>query len=288
MSCRRFVVIASLLLSAFSFAQSNIKTIQPTFTNIDVPGHTLTYVDGLNSNGDMVGWYADSDSGPYHAFVIKGGTMTLFDHPNSVSTVATGINDSGLIIGFAGDFYDAGFTYDGNNFTQIQPAKRSRTILYGINNAGEIVGGAGTPYDTIAIDLKNGKFKTIKFPGGYNYAYATGINNFGEIVGWTDTKDAFVYSGGKFTRIDVPGSTYNTAWGVNDSGIVIGSYFFGGTYYSFALISGAFYSFGYPGATGTFAQGINAAGQVVGAYTMDSNLTYHGFITSPITAAVEH
>src|SRR5690348_15793766 len=84
--CPGFIFIACLLLSALSFSQSSIKTIQPTFTTIDVPGATVNSVNGINTNGDMVGWYADSDSGPYHAFVVKGGNMTLFDHPGSVST----------------------------------------------------------------------------------------------------------------------------------------------------------------------------------------------------------
>jgi probable HAF family extracellular repeat protein len=284
MLCRRFVLIASFLFSALSFAQSNVKTIQPTFTTVDVPGATINSVNGINTAGDMVGWYADSSSGPYHAFLVKGGNMSFFDHPGSVSTLATGINDSGLIIGYTGDFYDTGFTYDGNTFAKVQPAKQSRTFLYGINNAGEIVGGAGTPYTTIGIDLKNGKFKTIKFPGSYVYAYATGINNLGEIVGYTDVEThAFTYLNGKFQRIDFPGSSESEAWGVNDTGVVVGWYATsGGCVCAYAVHNGNFVSFSYPGAQATIAISINSFGNIVGEYTFDF-VTYHGFVTNPIS-----
>ena len=41
------------------------------------------------------------------------GQFTFFDYPGAVSTLATGINDAGLIVGFSGDLYDRGFVYDG-------------------------------------------------------------------------------------------------------------------------------------------------------------------------------
>jgi probable HAF family extracellular repeat protein len=39
----------------------------------------------------------------------------------------------------------------------------------------------------------------------------------------------------------------------------------------------------YPGAIYSFAFDINNAGQIVGSYSFDQQ-TYHGFVTSPITA----
>jgi len=57
----------------------------------------------------------------------------------------------------------------------------------------------------------------------------------------------------------------------------------GSSVYGFAVMKGKYVSFGYPGAAGTLPSGINASGQIVGSYTFDFS-TYHGFVTSPITA----
>jgi len=54
--------------------------------------------------------------------------------------------------------------------------------------------------------------------------------------------------------------------------------------YGFESKNGNYISFRYPGSVATSASGINASGQVVGEYTSDYQ-TYHGFVTSPITAA---
>ena len=75
--------------------------------------------------------------------------------------------------------------------------------------------------------------------------------------------------------------------GVNDQGTVVGWYQQSSPpydFYAFALKNGKYLSFKYPGASGTFAIGINGSGQIVGEYTSDFS-TYHGFVTSPITAA---
>jgi probable HAF family extracellular repeat protein len=267
-------------------AQTNVATVQ--FTTIDVPGASVTSINAINAVGDMVGWYANSSSGPYHAFLLSGGNFTFFDYPGSVSTLATSINDSGLIAGFDGDVNDNGFLYDGITFTTIQAGNRTRNFIYGINNSGTVVGGAGTPSTTRALELSNGKFKGLNFPGSYVYAYGTAVNNLGEVVGYTTdgfSADAYLYKNGQIRNIDFSGATQTEAWGVNDNGIIVGYYEKGPPYvfHSFVLKNGKYISFDYPGAQ-TFAQGINTSGQIVGTYTSDFQ-TYHGFVTSPVTNA---
>ncbi|MBZ5596892.1 MAG: hypothetical protein LAN83_01105 [Acidobacteriia bacterium] len=200
-----------------------------------------------------------------------------------MSTLATGINDAGLIVGFSGDLYDRGFVYDGTTFTPVRPGNRTRTFLYGINNAGEIVGGAGNPYFTDPFAARGDHFKALSFPGQHVYAYATGINNFGTVVGWDDYH-GYVYSHGQVKQIDFPGPQQTLAWGINDGGVIVGYYAEGGSDFGFALLNGNFASFGYPGVRATAAYGISPSGQLVGAYT-DDFITYHGFVTSPIAEA---
>jgi probable HAF family extracellular repeat protein len=276
-------------LRSFAFALLPLLCIplcaQITFTTIDVPGAAVTSVRGINTTGDMVGYYAETSNGPTHAFLLRDGIFTFLDYPGATYTRAMGINDSGQIVGYAvkGDAAAIGFRYDGSTFTAIRVPSRSATFTWGINNGADIVGGAGTFGATRGFELHASRFKDISPPGNYIYIYGTGINNFGKIVGWTSgvNVNGFAYKRGSFQTISFPGSSMTEAWGINDSGVIVGWYQQGSFFYGFTLINGKYTSFSYPGAKGTFPAGINAAGQIVGSYTLDYNVE-HGFVTSPV------
>ncbi len=257
---------------------------QLTFTTIDVPGAGVTDIYGINSAGDMVGYYGTNTSASKHAFLYHGGAFTFFDYPGASSTVATGINDSGRIAGYAekGDALLISFLYDGNTFTAVRIPGKTATVAWGLDNVGDIVGGDGTPGTTRGFELRGRRFKDVSPPGTFVYVYATGVNNLGEVVGWTDY-NGFAYKNGKFQTITYPGAYQTEAWDVNDSGVIVGWYLSGGVVSGFALVNGQFTSFTYPGAKGTLPRGINAAGQIVGEYTLDY-ITYHGFVTSSLAS----
>jgi probable HAF family extracellular repeat protein len=286
--CRNSLLAVLILLAAWASAQSDskppaIRTIYPTFTTIDVPGAGYAAVLGINNNGDMVGDYGENTSSGANGFLYSNGVFTFFDYPGQKVTEPEGINDSGLIVGTAGQVPVYGFLYDGTTFTTLQDGTDSNTAALGINNAGKVVGGAGSPNTTKAFQLIGTRYKSVVVPGQWIYVYATGINNDGEIVGWTDT-DGFECVAGTCQTFTVPGSTQTEAEGINDNGMVVGWYFSTGHIRGFALKNGKYLSFNFPGAN-TEAFGINNNGQIVGAYTTDDYNTYHGFVTSPITAA---
>jgi probable HAF family extracellular repeat protein len=291
MTCvRRYSLLAVLiLLAAWASAQSDskppaIRTIYPTFTTIDVPGAGYTGVLGINKAGDMVGNYGTNTETDSHGFLYSNGTFTYFDYPGATVTVASGINDSGLIVGHAGEAPVVGFLYDNGTFTTIKDGSDNATFTVGINNVGDIVGSAGSIYSTKGVELIGSRFKTLNVPGQYVYVSGTGINNRNEIVGWTDTT-GFKCLSGKCQTFMVPGATQTEGEGVNDAGVIVGWYNpSSATDYAFVLQNGRYVSFIYPGAVETAALGINASGQVVGEYTFDYQ-SYHGFVTSPITAA---
>ena len=284
----RILVLGSILVIAGQFgAAQSIKTVKPTFTTVDVPGAVVTGLYGINSAGDLVGYYANSPSASKHAFLLQNGVFTFFDYPGASSTIAYGINDDGLIAGsaeFNGGSSSVGFVYDGTTFTPIVASKQSATYVFGINNAGNTVGSAGGA-DTNAFELQNGRLKFIRFPGTYFVANATGINSFGQVVGWTTdgvNTQAYEYSRGKFLQIAVPGAVMTEAVGINDKAIIVGWYdVTGPADYGFAFSGGQYTAFRYPGAQ-TFAAGINISGQVVGQYTFDFQ-TWHGYVTAPIS-----
>src|ERR1700674_2877325 len=64
---------------------------QDALTSVDFPGATETDCNDINTNGTVVGFYADS-SGIDHGFTLKGGTFTALNFPRSQSTLAYGIN----------------------------------------------------------------------------------------------------------------------------------------------------------------------------------------------------
>jgi probable HAF family extracellular repeat protein len=79
------------------------------YTNISYPQSSLTSAQGINDNGEVVGYYQDGAG--YHAFTYLNGNYsplpdasTEFANAAPGETFATGVNDSGWIVGY---FYDA-------------------------------------------------------------------------------------------------------------------------------------------------------------------------------------
>ncbi len=103
---------------------------------------------GVNSAGDVVGWYYDSN-GVQNGFLISGGNAITVDYPDGseVSSVLEGINDNGIA---TGQWTDTGgvihaFTYaiSGGTFKAITvPNATVFTQAWGINTAGDVAVGS--------------------------------------------------------------------------------------------------------------------------------------------------
>jgi probable HAF family extracellular repeat protein len=284
MACSFAFLLCLIPCPLITQAQSKVKTINVTFTTIDVPGAGYTAVLGINSAGDMVGDYGQDVNTDAHGFEYGNGIFTYFDYPNDQNhTIPLGLNDSGLIVGYAGENPIFGFLYDGTNFTTLQDGQDSATSARGINNSEIVVGGAGTIYGTTGFGMLNGRYRKLKVPGTHVYVYGEGINNYGEIVGVAD-QSGFICQHLICTITNIPGASETQIFGVSDSGTMVGWYFDSQNCpgCAFAMKNGRFVSFSFPGAAFTEAYGINKSGQIVGAYTFDYQ-AYHGFVTNPIT-----
>jgi probable HAF family extracellular repeat protein len=117
-------------------------------------------------------------------------TFTTLTVPDSITTVAGGINTAGQIVG---RFRDAtagighGFlTADGTTFTTIDvPGAAQTTEANGINDRGQIVGLFRDAAGGFHGFLKDGAaITTIDVPGATETTQAYGINAAGQIVGW--------------------------------------------------------------------------------------------------------
>ena len=68
----------------------------------DAPGSyggASTFAQGINNNGQIVGWYADSCLCKGHGFLLSGASFTIIDVPGFVTSLAREINNLGEIVG---------------------------------------------------------------------------------------------------------------------------------------------------------------------------------------------
>jgi uncharacterized membrane protein len=76
-----------------------------------------------------------------HGFLYANGQYSTIDVPGAVSTIASGINDSGEIVG---SFFDGththGFVDQNGMFSQIDISGAADTYVNAVNNNGMIAG----------------------------------------------------------------------------------------------------------------------------------------------------
>ena len=107
------------------------------------------------------------------------------------------------------------------------------------------------------------------------------INNSGQIIGWAigidNNSHAFLYSGGTMNALgELSGDTFSNAYGINDSGQIVGaSVASNGVDSRPFLYSGGIMTELLIPISGSIASGINDNGTIIGYSTSDSN---HGFI----------
>jgi len=251
-----------------------------TFSAIDVPGATMTDINGINDLGQIVGTY--TSSGITRGFLLSDGDYTTLDVPGASSTSAWDINDAGQI---AGSYVVGGvthaFLFSDGAYATIDVPGASRTMPRGINDAGAIVGeytAAGILHGYL---WEGGVLTTIDVPGASFTSYASEINNAGDTVGRFDipgTNSGFLLKDGNYTTINFPGAASSAALGINSAGEIIGGHTTGGVRHGFLLNDGGYTSFDVPGSTFTTPRKINDSGLIVGGY--GSGGTTHGFIAT--------
>jgi len=275
------------------------------FISFDPPGSIATNADGINGDGDVVGWYMDK-AGKQHGYVLRAGNFTTIDYAGASATIARAINDQGDIVGThvgdptlpGGDIH--GFLLQQGNFTPLDYPGHLNTIAQRIDNAGQVV---GCYHDTDTMGtmhgfmLSNGNFSGLSTPA----SMSNGLVSDGSMVAglYTDMMTGlghgYLASGDNIAPFDFPFSASTQVWDMNDSGEIVGLYTDAAkkTHGFLLRVSDAFLTFGatpqagisaafefvsidYPGATFTQAVGINSRGDVVGGYK-DAAGNMHGF-----------
>ena len=272
-----------------------------SFTTIDVPGATDTYAFGINDSGQIVGFFREAGKRGHGFLRARMGAFTTIDVPGAATTSALKINRAGQI---AGTFMDAGNKFHGflraptGAFTTIDIPGAIGTFAQGINDAGQVVGAFTKPDSDYTqpdggvqpflphgfLRTATGALTTFGVPGAAN---TTAINSPGQIVGtFMDARNKFHgflrAPTGAFSTIEVPvpGATGTHAFGINDSGQIVG--FFGEVAKGHGIVrteTGVFTTIDVPGAIQTHALGINGSGQIVGVFE-DAGAKHHGFVAT--------
>jgi hypothetical protein len=112
-----------------------------TYTEITFPNANATGATGVNTAGEIVGYWEDNVN-QYHGFLLIGGQFTSFDFPLATDTYPQGVNDSGEIAGYFTDASSVthGFILSGNAWAQVDVPGAQATYLTRIKNNGNITG----------------------------------------------------------------------------------------------------------------------------------------------------
>lgn len=273
----RFAMLA-LITFALALVAAPSGTLASSLTLLNYPGATSTEVNGINSNGSIVGSYRDNLE-RQHGFLWVNGKFTAIDVPpawNATATVAYGVSGSSRIVGTYQDSGGSvhGFQLAGRTYTRTDFPGAGFTSVLGISSKG-IVGyyAAGLGGLVHGFLYDGTSFTTIDVPGA-TFTLASGIDSTGRIVGYyADTSDewhAFVLNGSSFITFDGPGSSFTVADGVASPGGIVGGYY---------DASGNLHGFFTPdGITVPTTIDANGCGTGTGTYTLPNGINTNGFI----------
>jgi hypothetical protein len=291
-------------------AGSSGKYVFATYNNNR--DRTFNQLLGINDSDEIAGYFGSGAKGhPNKGYTVvppyNRASYAAENFPGSVQTQVTGLNNSGVTVGFFsrhntasmsndnhGFWRSAAGVYHQADFPTSDPASPPVDQLLGINGHGLAVGfytnkqGFNRSY---SLNTTNGKFARIIEPGhaGANIT-ATGINLAGFVTGFFaaphGATDSFLLAGKKFTTIAFPGASATTAFGLNNRSEVVGAYTTGSgdkaKSHGFTWTkSGGFVTVDDPKGKGaTLVNGVNSAGDLVGFYT-DKKGNTDGFLAIP-------
>lgn len=259
------------------------------FTTVDFPGAVLTNVQGVNALGELVGFYTDT-AGKTHGFLRSGEQYRSIDFPDAGLTIARGIGPAGDIVGSyqtqneSGAVPGHGFlmTRRGGFFKVDYPGHQN-TFAQRILADGTIL---GCYHDADTMGTMHG-FAYSRRRGWDAIPESTTMHNGATpdgklIVGlFTDMMDnrmkGYILDRGKFSPLEVPGSSLTAAWDVSPSGVVVGVYSDSAGVHGFQYDGQAFGRVDVTGARATRVFGVNPHGHMVGTFVDTAGRT-HGFL----------
>ena len=206
--------------------------------------YTSTIAASINAAGQVVGTADVGDTGSSSAAVVwNGSTPTVLELlPGYTSSSASGINDSGLIVGYMccnDDMEPKAVVWHGSIpalLPTLAPSQAAGSKAVAVNNSGVVVGQANTTVQaTHAVAWSQGMVTDLGTLGG-SHSFAKALNNRGIIVGYSDTESGQPHAA-IWARVGAPPQDLNTlvtpnaserfvlteATGINDSCTIVGN-----------------------------------------------------------------
>jgi len=268
---------------------------------------TFNQLLGINNRGQIAGYFGSGAKGhPNQGYLLalsRGGSHFVNENfPGAKQTQVTGLNDAGVTVGFYSTqnkasqmnnnfgFYTRHGHFHAVNFPAIHRSAPPVNQLLGVNDSDVAVGfytdrrghNHGYTYNIISH-----RFHRVMIRDGVSTT-AAAINNHGDIAGFRtgmlgQTKAFVLRPNGHLTVLHYPGASATMAFGINDSGEVVGAYTKGSgdNARSFGFTWSARHgwrSISDPMGKGTtLVNGVNDLGDLVGFYT-DAQGNTDGFL----------
>jgi hypothetical protein len=165
-----------------------------TFETVQVPGVDRTIVRGADGRRRIVGLANVRSTSDSYGFVydLATGQVTEVRRPGFSQGAVTDLNDAGVMVGY-NDFGAVGYVLQDDAFTTLEAPGAGRLFPIEINEAGTIVGLWGEPEN------------------------------------WWDVSRGFIAtrsgSGFSVQAYQIPGGHLTTLNGVNDDGMLAGTYY---------------------------------------------------------------
>ncbi len=202
-----------------------------TKTSFGNPAQASTICGGINTAGDIVGYYPATNTLGATAFLYKKGKFTNVTPPNSAGgVIAYGINDSGTIIGTYTDSSGAqhGFLLTGKTYTSFDAPGEAITLGISINNKGDYTvqsaDSGGNEHSFVNI---GGTYTELLFPNATSTRVHQ-INSAGiAALGWIDSSGnenggLYESKSASYITVNAPGAGLTGVEGINDSDTLVG------------------------------------------------------------------
>lgn len=259
--------------------------LQYSIENLGSLSSNASYPSGINSAGDVVGYYY-SDDWKKRAFLYRQGVMIDLGTLGGSESYARDINDAGFVVGQArnadGNWRAFSWTETGG-MTDIGTLGGASSAAYAVSETGDIVGNADSATGSHAFRYRNGTMTDV---GTLGYFQSGGfdINDSGDVVGtylaWGSDQQGFFFDDA-FVDLGSLMLSGTRMVGINNAGLMIGYSWGLGEYRSFLHVCGEVIDLGtVDGFPKTYVWGVNDAGQIVGSITTaDAALSHAAVFT---------
>jgi hypothetical protein len=271
-----------------------------SFGTLNDPGDaTFNELLSINNRGHIGGYFGSGAAGhPNTGYILRPpygrDKYQRIMFPGSAQTRLTGLNDSGVQVGFwsasGRTRRIAGWYLENGRYHSVADnASSPVNELLGVNDHDVAVGfytdarGLGHAY---TYDIATKRFGAITVPGASSVV-AAAISNAGSVAGFFTSRagrtEGFVLApGGELSVLQFPRATATRATGINDAGEVVGYCQLGPGMHGFTWTSARGFATvdGPGGALSTAITGVNDAGDLVGYYTDRAGHT-DGLLATP-------